>query len=72
MATLWRALAIAWLGGIASPGLADDAIAAERALVRPATPGYVAAPWRPIGEKQPARGEAEPAAPAAGLAPAAR
>lgn len=31
MASLWRALALAWLGGIASPGLLDDAAMAEAA-----------------------------------------
>jgi hypothetical protein len=29
MASLWRILALAWLGGIGSPALVDDAIAVE-------------------------------------------
>lgn len=29
MRNLWRALAWAWLGGVASPGLADDALQPE-------------------------------------------
>jgi hypothetical protein len=32
MRTLWRALALAWLGGIASPGLADDSLQPETAI----------------------------------------
>jgi hypothetical protein len=29
MATLWRALALAWLGGVASPALMDEAAVAR-------------------------------------------
>jgi hypothetical protein len=29
MRNLWRALALAWLGGVASPGLADDVLQSE-------------------------------------------
>lgn len=32
MRTLWRALALAWLGGIASPGLADDPLQPGNAI----------------------------------------
>jgi hypothetical protein len=32
MRNLWRALALAWLGGVASPGLADDVLQSEIAV----------------------------------------
>ena len=32
MRNLWRALALAWLGGVASPGLADDVLQSEVAV----------------------------------------
>jgi len=32
MRNLWRALALAWLGGVASPGLADDVLQPEMVI----------------------------------------
>jgi hypothetical protein len=37
MRNLWRALALAWLGGVASPGLADDVLQSEIAVEADAT-----------------------------------
>ena len=33
MRNLWRALALAWLGGVASPGLADDTLLPDTLIV---------------------------------------
>jgi hypothetical protein len=38
MASLWRVLALAWLGGSASPVLADDALGPETQAVEQAEP----------------------------------
>ena len=46
MASLWRILALSWLGGVASPILMDDPAIAD-ALARP-----VAASIQPVGEEQ--------------------
>jgi hypothetical protein len=38
MTTLWRVLALAWLGGSASPAFAEDALEAEISISEPAEP----------------------------------
>ena len=38
MRSLWRALAVAWLGGVASPMLSDDALAFDRVIEERAAP----------------------------------
>jgi hypothetical protein len=38
MTTLWRVLALAWLGGSASPALTEDALDVEISISDPAKP----------------------------------
>src|SRR5690242_15369963 len=64
MKDLWRALALVWLGGMASPALADDLPMFEAAEERPAeairSGGPAEAPPASRATHQSARGEEEP------------
>jgi hypothetical protein len=72
MQSLWRAMALVWLGGIASPALAPDTVPfdtmnEERPLDANATTDQVASVELPLGlAESPASGRSEPSPVASG------
>ena len=50
MPSLWRVLALAWLGGVASPALTDDVVALDHSFAGP--PEIVAADNMPVAAER--------------------
>jgi|SRR5882724_9097858 len=50
--SLWRVLAVAWLGGVASPTLADEATLPDRLIERPTDASTVASAGGPAHPRQ--------------------